>query len=46
MFKIGDIYNHADMLKAAQKIYEDHGAEIERTIEEKGIYNRYFQPVL
>ena len=46
MFKIGDIYNHADMLKAAQKIYEDHGAEIDRTIEEKGIYNRYFQPVL
>ena len=34
------------MLKAAQKIYEDHGAEIDRTIEEKGIYNRYFQPVL
>ncbi|MGN0394963.1 MAG: ATP-dependent DNA helicase RecG [Coprococcus sp.] len=34
LFKIGDIYNHADMLKAAQDIYKKYG----QTINEKGIF--------
>lgn len=29
MFRIGDIYNHADMLRAAQEIYRSCGADID-----------------
>lgn len=31
LFKIGDIYNHADMLKAAQEIYRKYGDNIDYT---------------
>lgn len=46
MFKIGDIYNHADMLKAAQEIYDRHGEQIDRTMVEMKMDMHYFQPVL
>ena len=46
MFKIGDIYNHADMLKAAQEIYDRYGEQIDRTMVEMKMDMHYFQPVL
>ena len=46
MFKVGDIYNHADMLKAAQEVYDGYGDEIDRKIQENGMTGHYFQPVL
>lgn len=46
MFKVGDIYNHADMLKAAQEVYDSYGDEIDRKIQENGMTGHYFQPVL
>lgn len=46
MFKVGDIYNHADMLKAAQEAYDGYGDEIDRKIQENGMTGHYFQPVL
>ena len=46
MFKVGDIYNHADMLKAAQEVYDSYGDEIDRKIQENGMTGHYFQSVL
>ena len=46
MFKVGDIYNHADMLKAAQEVYGRYGDEIEASYDESGDSRRYFSPVL
>ena len=46
MFKVGDIYNHADMLKAAQEVYGRYGDEIEASYDENGDSRRYFSPVL
>ena len=46
MFKVGDIYNHADMLKAAQEVYGRYGDEIEASYDENGDGRRYFSPVL
>ena len=46
MFKIGDIYNHADMLKVAQEIYDRYGEQIDRTMVEMKMDMHYFQPVL
>lgn len=48
LFKIGDIYNHADMLKAAQDVYRKYRLQIAPALEEasaaKG--NLYDKPVL
>ena len=46
MFKVGDIYNHADMLKAAQEVYGRYGDEIEASYDENGDGRRYISPVL
>ncbi len=36
MFKVGDIYNHADMLRAAQDVYDRYGQEIDAKLINKG----------
>lgn len=46
MFRVGDIYNHADMLKAAQDVYENYGDEIDRAAGENSISAHYLQPIL
>lgn len=46
MFRVGDIYNHADMLRDAQEIYRLYGAKID-TSASKIVENRlYSSPVL
>lgn len=46
MFKVGDIYNHSDMLKAAQDIYERYGEEIAGRFSKNGSDRLYSSPVL
>lgn len=50
LFKIGDIYNHADMLKSAQDIYRKYGETIQYTKTDEETYispgSLYDKPVL
>ena len=46
MFKVGDIYNHADMLRAAQDVYDRYGQEIDAKLINKGDDRLYTMPVL
>lgn len=46
MFKVGDIYNHADMLRAAQDVYDRYGQEIDAKLISKGDDRLYTMPVL
>lgn len=46
MFKVGDIYNHADMLRAAQDVYDRYGQEIDAKLINKGEDRLYTMPVL
>ena len=46
MFKVGDIYNHADMLRAAQDVYDRYGQEIDAKLINKGDDSLYTMPVL
>ena len=46
MFKVGDIYNHADMLRAAQDVYDRYGQEIDAKLINKGYDRLYTMPVL
>ena len=46
MFRIGDIYNHADMLRAAQDVYDKYGAQIEDRLIQSGDDRLYTMPVL
>ena len=45
MFRIGDIYNHADMLKAAQDVYSRYGTDVDERITD-GMGGSYIMPVL
>ena len=40
LFKVGDIYNHSDMLKAAQEIYREYGADISLPEDVAAIYTK------
>lgn len=40
LFKVGDIYNHSDMLKAAQEIYREYGTIISLPEEVKTMYSK------
>ena len=46
MFKVRDIYNHADMLRAAQDVYDRYGQEIDAKLINKGDDRLYTMPVL
>lgn len=46
MFRIGDIYNHADMLRAAQDVYDKYGAQIDDRLIQSGDDRLYTMPVL
>ena len=46
MFKVGDIYNHADMLRAAQDVYDRYGQEIDAKLINKGDDRLYTMPVV
>jgi ATP-dependent DNA helicase RecG len=46
MFTMGDIYNHADMLKAAQEIYERYGSLVEQNLSQAEYKDMILNPVL
>jgi ATP-dependent DNA helicase RecG len=46
MFSMGDIYNHADMLKAAQEIYERYGSLVEQNLSQAEYKDMILNPVL
>lgn len=46
MFRIGDIYNHADMLQAAQEIHRKYGADIDEAEAASSTAGVYCSPVL
>jgi ATP-dependent DNA helicase RecG len=48
LFTVGDIYNHADMLKAASEIYKKYGADIQKSWSDSSGYinNIYSKPIL
>lgn len=46
MFKMGDIYNHSDMLRAAQDVYTKYGDKICNGLSENASNRLYVTPVL